>query len=100
MEKYNVGHYEPACMLAHRLLDKLSIIIGHCELVSEAVPHGSECAKRLDRIHSVAAEMAADLSTHQCQITETVRNLAAANMTTHSTAAWPLAAAKPHPRQG
>ena len=71
----NVGCYEPACLLAHRLVDKLSIIIGHCDLVSEEVEPGSECAKRLELIHSVAAEMAKELSVHQCRVSEAVRSM-------------------------
>lgn len=70
----NVGCYEPACLLAHRLVDKLSVIIGHCDLVSEEAEPGSECAKRLNLIHDVAAEMAKELSAHQCRLSEAVRS--------------------------
>ena len=34
---------------------------------------GSECAKRLQRIHTVAAEMAEELTTHHCRISDVVR---------------------------
>jgi len=75
MSDSNVGCYEPACLLAHRLVDKLSVIIGHCDLVSEEVEAGSECAKHLGMIHSVAAEMAKELSVHHCQVSEAVRSM-------------------------
>lgn len=75
MNNSNAGCYEPACLLAHRLVDKLSVIVGHCELVSGEVEPGSECAKRLDLIQNVAAEMAKELSMHQCRVSEAVRSV-------------------------
>jgi hypothetical protein len=61
--------------MAHRLVDKLSVIIGHCGLVSEDVEPGSECARRLQQIQNVAAEVAKELSVHQCRISEAVRSM-------------------------
>lgn len=75
MNDSNVGCYEPACLLAHRLVDRLSVIIGHCELGSEEVEPESECAKRLDLIQNVAAEMAKELSVHHCRVSEAVRSM-------------------------
>lgn len=74
MGDLSVG-YEPACLLAHRLVDKLSVIIGYCDLASEEAEPGSECAKRLELIHDVAADMANELSEHQCQLSEAVRGM-------------------------
>ncbi len=75
MNDSNVGCYEPACLLAHRLVDKLSVIVGCCELASAEVEPGSDCAKRLDVIQDAAAEMAKELSVHQCRLSEAVRSM-------------------------
>ena len=75
MNDSNVGCYEPACLLAHRMVDKLSVIVGYCELASGEVEPGSDCAKRLDLIQDTAAEMAKELSVHQCRLSEAVRSM-------------------------
>ena len=69
----NGGCHEPTCLLAHRLVNKLSAIIGNCDLLNEQVEAGSECAKRLSLIHDVAQEMAKELNEHQCELAEVVR---------------------------
>lgn len=69
----NVGCHEPSCLLSHVLVNKLSVIIGNCELLEEQAQAGSECAKRLGLIRDVAQEMAEELNKHQCKLSEVVR---------------------------
>lgn len=45
------GKHEPACLLAHDLVNRLSAIIGYCDLVIEKAEKETECAKRLRLIH-------------------------------------------------
>jgi len=73
MEKSNHGCHEPACMLAHRLVDKLSAIVGDCELGSADAPPGTESAKRFEMIHDMANKMAMELSQHQCHLSGLVQ---------------------------
>jgi hypothetical protein len=74
MEKSTRGCHEPGCLLAHDLVNKLSVIIGNCDLLmseqmQEQVQTGSECAKRLRLIHDAAQGIARELNEHQLQFT-------------------------------
>jgi hypothetical protein len=64
----NAQHLQPACQIAHNLVNKLSAIIGHCELVSTKAEQGTECAKRLVLIRDLAKSAAKELTEHQDQI--------------------------------
>jgi len=77
MEKSNRGCHEPACLLAHRLVDTLSVIVGYCELGNEDAPPGTESAKCLEMIHKMATKMAKELSTHQCHLSGLIQNTGA-----------------------
>jgi hypothetical protein len=69
-KKLTQGCHEPACLLAHDLVNKLSVIIGNCDLlISEQVQPGSECAKRLRLIQDVALGIARELNEHQLEFT-------------------------------
>jgi len=58
----------PPCMLAHQLLNRLTVIIGNCDLVIERTPADSEWAKLLFVIRENARAMAEDLSRHQGEL--------------------------------
>jgi hypothetical protein len=73
MEKSNRECYQPACLFAHHLIDKLSLIVGSCDLASDQTEPGTEYAKHLALIRETAKEMARELVVHQCQLTEAVR---------------------------
>jgi hypothetical protein len=64
----NVSKRQPSCILAHNLLNKLTVIIGGCDLLNEQVDEHSECSKRLATIRDVAKSMAEDLTQHQCYL--------------------------------
>ena len=63
----------PACILAHELINKLSTIIGNCDLVSEMAPVDSEGAKRLSVIRETARGMAVELNKRQCELNVLLR---------------------------
>jgi len=74
MEKSNRESYQPTCLFAHHLINKLSTIVGSCDLASEQVEPGTEYAKHLALIRDTAKEIATGLIVHQGQLTETVRS--------------------------
>jgi len=75
--KSNNSCHEPACLLAHRLVDTLSVIVGYCEIGNDDAQPGTESAKRFGMIHDLATKMAKELSTHQCHLSELAQNAGA-----------------------
>jgi hypothetical protein len=68
-----VGKYQPSCMLAHELVNQLSVIVGHCDLLEERTPEDSACLERLKAIRDVAKAMAQQLTQHQCDLDAMMR---------------------------
>ena len=60
----NAEPHQPVCIVAHNLVNKLSAIIGHCDLLSENAEEGTESAKRLVMIHDLAKSAAKELTDH------------------------------------
>jgi hypothetical protein len=67
MEKSD-GRPVPVCMLAHEMINRLSVIVGNCDLMGTKISADSECAKRLSAIRESACVMAAELNRHQCEL--------------------------------
>jgi len=63
-----------ACSLACQLIDKLTVIVGNCDLLREEVEAGPADARRLDLIRSTAKEIANELGGCQCRLLEAVRS--------------------------
>ena|GEM_PF-3267320 len=61
------GQYQPSCLLAHSLINKLSVIVGRCDLWREKTPEESECYQRLMAIRELAKSMAEEITQHQCR---------------------------------
>ena len=74
MGKSNRECYQPACLFAHHLINKLSTIVGSCDLASQQMEPSNEAAKHLALIRDTAKDMARELVEHQCQLTEAVRS--------------------------
>jgi len=62
------GAYERLCVLAHDLNNKLSIIVGECELLSEHDGVTPECAQRLARIKELAIAMSKRINSSDCRM--------------------------------
>jgi hypothetical protein len=62
------GAYERLCVLAHDLNNKLSIIVGECELLSEHDGVTPECAHRLARIKDLAIAMSKRINSSDCRM--------------------------------
>jgi len=63
-----------ACSLACQLIDKLTVIVGNCDLLREEMESGPADARRLDLIRSMAKEIAKELGGCQCRLLEAVRS--------------------------
>jgi len=57
----------------HDLVNKLAVIVGHCDLLSEHLKEGSQCAKRVGTIQEIAREMGKELKEYQCLLSESAR---------------------------
>ena len=69
MGKSNRECYQLACFFAHHLINKLSTIVGSCDLASPQMEPSNEPAKYLALIRDTAKDMARELVEHQCQLT-------------------------------
>jgi len=65
--------HAPACTVSHQVLNKLSIIIGNCDLLIEKTEQGTEYAKRLGVIREVAITTVNELVEHQRQLEAAVQ---------------------------
>ncbi len=65
--------HQPACMVAHDLVNKLSDIVGHCDLLNEMTEQGTEYARRLAIIKDLAKSAAKELAEHERQVAEAAR---------------------------
>ena len=53
--------HQPLYMLAHHLINQLGAITGQCDLLIEQVEQGTECARRLTVIRTIAETTAKEL---------------------------------------
>jgi len=60
--------YQPICMLAHDLVNRLSVIIGHCDLMAEENPENFKLSQHLDAVREMAKSSATALKDHLCQL--------------------------------
>ena len=68
VNKPDLGKYQPRCNLAHGLINKLSAIVGYCDLLRDDALEDSKSRKGLDTIRAVAKGMAEELLMHQCDL--------------------------------
>lgn len=66
--------YKPRCLFAHDLVNKLSAIIGYCDLLIDKAEEDTECAKRLRLIHKLAKSAAKELAEHECELSLVLPN--------------------------
>jgi hypothetical protein len=77
VEKNDVGKYEPSCTLAHRLTNKLAVIVGCCDLLQSETPdESSTCSRRLLTIREAAKEIAEELNQYQCRLDAAIKSAA------------------------
>ena len=59
---------EPAYMEAHHLVNQLSAIVGHCDLLIEMTEKGTEQARHMAMIRDIAITAVKELIEHQHQL--------------------------------
>jgi len=66
----NTAHHEPASIVAHNLVNKLSAIVGFCDLLYEKIEKDAdpESAKQIGLIHDLAKSAAQELIEHQSEL--------------------------------
>jgi len=64
-EKKIGADHQPNCMMAHTLINKMSVIIGHCDLMAEQEQMGSPQRTHLGLIRDIARTMTEELREHQ-----------------------------------
>ena len=62
------------CLLAHDLMNNLSVILGRCELLAEHLQSNEAAEKHLHVIVYETHQMAARIVNRPCQMTEAQRN--------------------------
>jgi hypothetical protein len=71
-KSFEVG-YELVQPLTYDLVNKLAVIVGHCDLLREHLKAGSPSAKRMGSIQEIARGMAKELNEYQCRLAEWAR---------------------------
>ena len=61
-------NHEPECPIAINLLNKLSAVIGHCDLLVDETPEDSPILQKMLVIRRIAKSMAEDLTEFQCDL--------------------------------
>jgi hypothetical protein len=56
------------------LVNEVAVIVGHCDLLSDHLKEGSQCAKRVGAIQEIAREMAKELNEYQRRQSESSRS--------------------------
>jgi hypothetical protein len=60
--------------LLRDLVNQLAVISGHCDLLSDHLKGGSQCAKRVSAVQEIVRNMAKELNEYQCQLLESARS--------------------------
>lgn len=66
------GHH--FCLLAHNVVNKLTAILGHCEILDAEAHSDPKCIERLHKIRALASTAAAMLQNGECEV-ETVTRI-------------------------
>jgi hypothetical protein len=75
LENANPAVLTPACLLVHNMINKLSVIIGNCDLVIEATPEDSPQAQRLAAIRKAAESLILEVRDYKCDLIEPAKNI-------------------------
>jgi hypothetical protein len=66
--KMGTERHQPASLEAHHLINQLSAIVSHCDLLIENVEKDTELARRLGVIRNIASEAIEELNGYQRQL--------------------------------
>ncbi len=68
MEESSRNNYQPDCPLAHDLINKLAVIVGHCDLLVEQTPENSPLFKETLLVRDLAKAVGSELGQLQCDL--------------------------------
>jgi hypothetical protein len=72
MAHRNTGALEPSCCLAHALINRMSVVIGSCDLVinrlEKLAVEDAECIRRMQAIREAAELAVQDLTGQLCPL--------------------------------
>lgn len=72
MSKATGERHKPKCLLSHELFNKLSVVIGSCQIVRERMEElkytDSQCQHHIEVLEKIARAMADDLRKHACEL--------------------------------
>lgn len=68
MRELDREKYRPECPLAHELINKLSVIVGHCDLLVEQVTERTPAFDRALLIRNLAKSVAEELGQLECDL--------------------------------
>jgi len=68
MQQSNQEKYKLECPLAHELINKLSVIVGNCDLLAESTPEDSPLLERTLVIREMAKAVAKELGQIECDL--------------------------------
>jgi hypothetical protein len=68
MEKSSSEPYQTDCPLVHDLINKLSVIVGHCDLLVERIPEASPLWDRMLLVRNLAKSVGDELGRLQCDL--------------------------------
>jgi hypothetical protein len=72
MEISKANKHQPTCLLSHYFINKLTVIIGSCQILQEKAERSggfyTECTRRLSVIEEVAKGIVDELNDHECRL--------------------------------
>jgi hypothetical protein len=68
MPSPNKDQYQLDCPLVHSLINKLTVIVGHCDLLVERVPENSPLFARMLLVRDMAKSVGEELGQLQCDL--------------------------------
>ncbi len=88
MSKASGESYKPKCLLSHELFNKLSVVIGSCQILRERMEElkytDSQCQHHVDVLEKVARTMADELRKHECELDAALKGVVIAQTRPHA----------------
>lgn len=67
-QQSSANKHQPECPLVHALINKLSAVIGNCDLILENTPEDSQQLARIKLIRDTVKSIVAELVKFQCDL--------------------------------
>jgi hypothetical protein len=88
MRDSDATKHRPSCLLSHDIINKLSVIVGNCDLMLEfeagSELHDAALRRRVEVIRGTAAELAKNVTRHACNLDTVTRTILLRDSATES----------------